>query len=327
MISTHWLKRRQPYWSRLEELLAEVKRLGLRGLGRNELRELGLLYRQTATDLSAVRADAASQQQALYLNQLLGRVHNIIYSGQKTTTRSVLRFYACEYPRIFRALLPYPAAAAALFIAGALIGMFLTLSNPEFMREFLGPHMVATIERHEMWTHSIVGVEPQTSSAIMSNNLSVSFVAFASGIVAGIGTVYMMFFNGLMLGVIGAACWLNDMSGQLWSFVAPHGVLELPSICVAGGAGLRLAQALLFPGNLSRRDSLIHGGAEASRLIVGVIPMLILAGIIEGFFSPSGVAMPFKFAFAAALFCGFVFYLWGAGRAKETQSRSGVGPS
>ncbi len=317
MISTYWLKRRQPHWSRLEELLADVKRHGLQGLGRNELRELGLLYRQTATDLSAVRADPTSNQQARYLNQLLGRVHNIIYSGQKTTVKSVFRFYLHEYPRIFRRLLPYTSAAAGLFIAGALIGMALTLSNPEFMHDFLGSRMVATIERHEMWTHSIVGIEPQSSSAIMTNNLSVSFVAFASGIVAGLGTLYMMFYNGLMLGVIGAACWLNNMSDQLWSFVAPHGVLELPAICIAGGAGLRLARALLFPGALSRRDSLIAGGAEASRLIVGVIPILILAGILEGFFSPSAVRISFKFLFAAMLLSGFVLYLWGAGRSAD----------
>jgi uncharacterized membrane protein SpoIIM required for sporulation len=177
--------------------------------------------------------------------------------------------------------------------------------------------MVSTIERHEMWTHSIVGVEPQSSSAILTNNLSVSFVAFASGIVAGLGTLYMMFYNGLLLGVIGAACWLNSMSDQLWSFVAPHGVLELPSICIAGGAGLRLAHGLLFPGNLSRRDSLALGGAEASRLIVGVIPVLIVAGIIEGFFSPSGVRVAIKFAFAAALLTGFLFYLFAGGRGTE----------
>lgn len=314
MISTYWLQRRQPYWSRLEELLARANRGGLRRLQRDELRELGLLYRQTATDLAAVRADPQSAQHARYLNQLLGRVHNIIYSGQKTTAKGVAHFFLSEYPRIFRRMLPYTALAAGLFVAGALIGMGLTLSNPEFMRDFLGPAMVRTIEHHQMWTHSIVGVEPQSSSAIMTNNLSVSFVAFTSGIAAGLGSIYMMFYNGLMLGVIGSACWLNSMSDQLWSFVAPHGVLELPCICIAGGAGLRLACALLFPGNLSRRDSLASGGAEATRLVVGVIPLLIVAGIIEGFFSPSSVSIPVKFAFAAALFTGFLFYLFGAGR-------------
>ena len=227
MISAHWLKRRQPHWSRLEALLADVERLGLGGLGRNELRELGLLYRQTATDLSALRADPSSTQQARYLNQLLGRVHNIIYSGRKTTAGGVWHFYTTVYPRIFRRLLPYTLAATVLLVCGVVLGAGLALTNSEFIRQFLGPGMVSTIEHHEMWTHSIVGVEPQSSSAILTNNLSVSFVAYASGIAAGLGTLYMMFYNGLLLGVIGAACWLNSMSDQLWSFVAPHGVLAV----------------------------------------------------------------------------------------------------
>jgi uncharacterized membrane protein SpoIIM required for sporulation len=176
------------------------------------------------------------------------------------------------------------------------------------MRSFLGPQMVATIERHEMWTHSILSIKPQASSSIMTNNLSVAFITFALGISAGIGTLYMLFFNGLMLGVIGAACWFSDMSIPLWSFVAPHGVLELPAIFIAGGAGLRLAQALLFPGVRSRRDALALGGSEAVKLLLGVIPMLIVAGLLEAFFSPSTAPVFLKFTAAAVLFALFAAY-------------------
>jgi len=317
MISVSWLKKRQPYWTRLESLLGEVKGHGLHSLGRDELRELGLLYRQTATDLSAVRGDSSSVQQARYLNQLLGRAHNALYSGQKKTVGGVVRFFRDEYPRIFRRFLPYTLTATAIFAVGALAGLFITLSNPDFMREFLGPHMVSTIEQHKMWTDSIVSVKPQESSFIMTNNMSVSFMTFASGMTAGLGTVYLLFFNGVMLGVIGVACGLNQMSIPLWSFVAPHGVLELPAIFIAGGAGLRIAQALLFPGPLSRRDSLAVGGSEAVQLLVGVIPMLIVAGTIEGFFSPSSVPVPFKFLLAGANLSIFVIYLARGSRSGE----------
>jgi len=142
----------------------------------------------------------------------------------------------------------------------------------------------------------------------------VSFTAFASGITAGIGTLYMMFFNGMMIGVIGTACATYGMSVALWSFVSPHGVLELPAIFIAGGAGLRLARALLFPGVLSRRDSLAVGGTEAVRLLVGVIPMLIVAGTIEAFFSPSSAPVSLKFAVAASLFTLLIMYLWSGSR-------------
>jgi uncharacterized membrane protein SpoIIM required for sporulation len=320
MISVSWLKRRQPYWSRLESLLGEIKQHGLQSLGRNELRELGLLYRQTATDLAALRGDSSSVQQARHLNQLLGRAHNQLYAGQKKTVGGVVQFFRDEYPQVFRRFLPYTLTATGIFAAGALAGLFLTLSNPDFMRSFLGSHMIETIEKHKMWTDSIVSVRPQESSFIMTNNMTVSFLTFAAGITAGIGTLYMLFFNGVMLGVIGVACGLNQMSVPLWSFVAPHGVLELPAIFIAGGAGLRIAQALLFPGTLSRRDSLAVGGAEAARLLVGVIPMLIVAGTIEGFFSPSSVPASLKFLLAAALFTTFVLYLSRGFRSRKPRS-------
>jgi uncharacterized membrane protein SpoIIM required for sporulation len=314
MISVAWLKKRQPYWARLESLLGDIKQHGLHALGRDDLRELGLLYRQTATDLSAVRSDPSSVQQSRYLNQLLGRAHNAVYSGQKKTVSRVIQFFWNEYPVIFRRYLSYTVASTAIFALGALAGMFITLSNPDYMREFLGPQMVSTIEKHEMWTHSVVAAAPQESSFIMTNNMTVSFLTFAGGITAGLWTLFQLFFNGMLLGVIGVACAMNDMSIKLWSFVAPHGVLELPAIFIAGGAGLRLAQALLFPGTLSRRDSLAIGGNQAVQLLVGVIPVLIIAGTIEGFFSPSSVLAPAKFLVAALLFALFTLYLTFGGK-------------
>jgi uncharacterized membrane protein SpoIIM required for sporulation len=173
----------------------------------------------------------------------------------------------------------------------------------------LGAQMMDTIEKREMWTHSIVTVKPLAASAIMTNNLSVSFTTFALGITAGIGTAWMMVVNGLLLGVIGAATWHAGMAVQLWSFVAPHGVLELPAIFIAGGAGFEIARGMLFPGLLPRRESLALAGGRAARLVLGTIPMLIVAGTIEGFLSPSDIAAPLKFLFAGVMFAALVAYL------------------
>jgi uncharacterized membrane protein SpoIIM required for sporulation len=104
------------------------------------------------------------------------------------------------------------------------------------------------------------------------------------------------------------------MALQLWSFVAPHGALELPAIFIAGGAGLEIARGLLFPGLLSRRDSLEKAGGRATRLLLGTIPMLIVAGVIEGFFSPSSAPMAMKFGLAAVLFAALMTYLFLLGR-------------
>jgi uncharacterized membrane protein SpoIIM required for sporulation len=309
VISTHWLEKRQPHWRRLEALVEQSGRGGVGRLSRSELQELGLLYRQIAADLSTVREDPASRQISAYLNQLLGRAHNLIYMGRKTNAAGIVQFFRSTYPRLFRENLVYPLTAFLIFLAAAIAGMALCFSDPGFERYFLGARMIDTIEQHHMWTESVVSLKPLASSFILTNNISVAFATFAMGILAGLGTVYMLFFNGLLIGVIGTACWQAGMSRQLWSFVAPHGVLELPAIFIAGGAGLLLARGLLFPGTLPRRDSLIEASGRAVRLVLGVIPMLIVAGFIEGYLSPSHFPVPLKFALGAALGAALVLYL------------------
>lgn len=309
MISTHWLEKRQPYWRRLEALVEQSGRRGVSRFSRSELQELSLLYRQIASDLSTVREDPASRQIAAYLNQLLGRAHNLVYMGRKTNAAGIVQFFRSTYPRLFRENLAYPATAFLIFLAAAIAGMALCFSDPGFERYFLGAQMVDTIEQHRMWTHSVVALKPLASSLILTNNISVALGTFASGIAAGLGTVAMLILNGLLIGVISTACWQAGMSSQLWSFVAPHGVLELPAIFIAGGAGLLLARGLLFPGTLPRRDSLIEAGGRAVRLVLGVIPILVIAGFIEGYLSPSDFPMPLKFALGAALGTALALYL------------------
>jgi uncharacterized membrane protein SpoIIM required for sporulation len=325
VISTRWLEKRKPHWEKLESLLNLSSQQGLKALSRSDLRELSLLYRQTAADLAAIREDRSSVNFARYLNQLLARAHNTIYSGQGSSPKTVWYFFRDTYPRIFRQNLNYFVLSLIIFVISGAVGAVLTYQNPDFKVKILGPDMVATIERHQMWTHSIVGIKPLASSAIMTNNISVGFTTFALGITAGLGTVYMMIFNGLLIGVIGMACWFSGMSLQLWSFVAPHGVLELPAIFIAGASGFRIAEGLLFPGVLPRRDSLARAGSEAVQLLVGTVPILIVAGLIEAFVSPTELPVHLKFTLAGALFVLFNLYLFGV-RSKEAKTTAGSAP-
>jgi len=123
----------------------------------------------------------------------------------------------------------------------------LTSARPEFMRHYLPPVMIATMERHQMWTESLVTLAPMATSLIMTNNLSVCFAIFAGGITFGLGTFFYLYENGMLLGVVGAACHQYGMSVALWSFVAPHGSLELPAIVIAGAAGSALATPCSSP--------------------------------------------------------------------------------
>ena len=308
ILSNQWILKRRPHWDRLAALLAQSDTSGLGQLSRAELQELALLYRQAAADLSVLRQDATSRTYALHVNQLLARAHHIVYSGRKTNFLTLWRFLRDEYPIIFQRQIGYVAASMLVFVAFGIVGAALTTTRPEFMRHVLGSQMIATMERHEMWTKSVVSVAPMASSAIMTNNLSVSFIAFDGGILFGLGTFFTLFVNGMELGVVGAACHHYEMSLSLWSFVAPHGSLELPSIIIAGGAGFRLGHAMLFPGALRWRESVARGGIEATRLVSGIIPLLVIAGLLEGFFSPSQAPVWFKFTVGGLLFA--MLNLW-----------------
>ena len=311
------MDRHKPSWDRLETLVDACASRGASVLSHAQLRELAVLYRQTATDLSVVRDDPASPALARYLNALVGRAHNLIYAGGTPRARGILHFYARVFPRVFWQTFPYTLTAAAIFIAGLAGGSVMALADPGLERALLGGPMLDTIERGQMWTHSMLAIKPVASSAIMTNNLSVSFAAFAGGLTAGIGTVYMILLNGILLGVIAVACARAGMAVDFWSFVAPHGALELPAIVIAGGAGLLLAKGILVPGPQSRRDSLASAAALAVRLVLGVVPLLLVAGIIEGFVSPSGIPVSAKLAISAAGLCLLGSYLAWAGRGLE----------
>jgi uncharacterized membrane protein SpoIIM required for sporulation len=310
ILSNQWILKRRPHWDRLSSLLSQSDASGLGQLSRAELQELALLYRQVAADLSVLRQDATARTYAQHVNQLLARAHHIIYSGRKTNLRTLFRFLRDEYPAIFQQQIGFVLASLAVSVAWGLLGAAVTSARPEFMRHFVGPAMIATMERHRMWTESIVSIAPMETSHIMTNNLSVCFAIFAGGIVFGLGTFFYLYVNGMMLGVIGAACSQYGMSLALWSFVAPHGSLELPSIIIAGGAGFRLGHAMLFPGPLRWKESVARGGIEATRLVSGIIPMLVVAGCLEGFFSPSRAPVWLKFTVGGLLFTLLLTWLF-----------------
>ena len=313
MISNLWIDLRKDNWNRLDALLRQVEQHGIQSLPRAELREFGLLYRQAASDLSVVRSDVSSRSLEHYLNRLVGRAHNDVYSGERLSPATIWRFFAHGYPRLLRRLSLYVWIAIGITLAAAGLGAVISMVRPEFgafyFVQSLGPEALANLDKHMMWTDRVLSAKAPFSSMIMTNNIFVCFMAFAYGITAGIMTLVVLFQNGFMLGVIAVVCAQHHMSISLWSFIASHGALELPSIMFAGAAGLRLASGMLFPGMLSRRDTLAQGGVEAVQLLSGTIPLLIVAGTFEAFVSPTHIAAGIKFAIGAVLFTGLCLWL------------------
>jgi uncharacterized membrane protein SpoIIM required for sporulation len=167
------------------------------------------------------------------------------------------------------------------------------------------------IEHGKMWTDAAQWGSPLWSSAIAANNIHVALSAFALGITFGLGTIWIIWLNGMMLGTILGACAVYGLDYKLLAFVAPHGVLELSSIFICGGGGLILGQALLFPGQWSRTDALKLAAKPAMGLLAGCLPLLLIAGSIEGFISPrTDLPAEAKFAASLATFVCLFLYLF-----------------
>jgi uncharacterized membrane protein SpoIIM required for sporulation len=310
---------RKDNWNRLDTLVRQVETGGVRSLSPGDLRDLGLLYRQAAADLSTARADRSSRSLEQYLNRLVGRAHNFVYYGKRVSAAGLWRFFAHGYPRLLRRLSGYVVAATAVFALALALGALLQAVRPDFALYMLPPQLIDKINHHQMWTDSVLTAKPQSSSQIMTNNIGVCFITFAGGILAGLGTLYLLFQNGLSIAVVFTCCAQHHMALSLGSFMAAHGALEIPSIMLAGAAGLRLGAGVLFPGLLRRREALAVAGIESVQLIAGTIPLLIVAGTLEAFLSPTHAPIVLKFGVGAVLFTGLVWWLGEGGRKTVNQ--------
>jgi uncharacterized membrane protein SpoIIM required for sporulation len=308
---------RRDGWERLEELAGRARRRGLSSLSAEELRELGRLYRQATSDLAYVRSALPGSEAARDLNALVARAHNVVYQGESVGLRDVLHFFRVEVPRTFRRNLGYFLISTALMVAPALVAFAVISIRPDLIEPLMPPGFVEEyLETGRLWTETL-NVMPHSisSAAIFTNNIFVTILAFALGFFFGAGTVYLLVMNGIHIGAIFAACAQYDLADDLGTFVVAHGIAELSCVFVAGAAGLMLGDALLNPGELSRADALRLRGEEAVRLVLGMAPVLVLAGIVEGYVSPDPT-LPATFKAWLGVAFGAVLYLWlfGSGR-------------
>src|SRR6266478_4307506 len=311
-----FIKERKTVWQRLEELLARLDQMTLHRLHREEVRELGRIYRRTASDLAIARAESRDPRLVNYLNSLVIRAHGRIYRADAQGGRRIRDFVAHDFPATFRRTWRYTATAFGVFLLFSMIAFFGTRLDPDFS-EFAGISPFfreVVINNRTRWWESLNDANQIGSSQIFTNNIKVTFYAFALGAIFGLGTLYVLAFNGAMFGAILALTYRAGFGNDLLSFVVGHVVIELSCIFIAGGAGMLIGTALLMPGNLSRGDALKSRGMEAVRLIVGCVPLLVVPGIIEGFISPAPVPAAIKIGIGTLTGIVLYSYLFLAGR-------------
>ena len=307
-----WVARREQTWKQLESLLDRVEKFGIKSLKAKEVQTLASLYRSTSADLARARTHQVGNLLVQNLQMLTTRSYAQIYQGSRRQEwKAVSQFYLWGFPAIVQQTRGYIALATALLLISGWVSWWLAWRDPTFLALVVPPDLISQVrDRQELWMGSILGVEPFASANIMVNNIRVSFSELAGGMTAGLATTYVLLINGVSLGAIAALVAQNNLSYPFWAFVFPHGALEIPAIFFAGAAGFLLARSILFPGQYRRVDALKLYGQQAAQLIFGVVPMLIVAGTIEGFFSPNpAIPSLVKYVTGVGLFVGLVAYL------------------
>jgi uncharacterized membrane protein SpoIIM required for sporulation len=303
-------RRRQ--WRKLEGLLTQVEGSGLATLPGDEAIEFAQLYRRTASDLNQAQTYITGDATVRYLNDLVARCYLVIYADQRPDWRGLVRALVRDYPVVFRRHLREFLLATALLAAGFVFGFIACLFDADVARGFLLPTDMPMIQPGQEGGVESTGTLAGFSAFLFRHNLSVTLVAFALGITFGIGTVWLMFENGVIMGAL-AAVFVE--AGELRAFltgVLPHGVLEIPACLIGGAGGFLLARGMLQARPWPRLEELARTGREALVLVAGAIPLLAVAAFLEAvvarapdWYLDSG----FKLAVAALFGLLFLAYL------------------
>jgi uncharacterized membrane protein SpoIIM required for sporulation len=294
-----FVRDRSEAWSRLEQLVRDARRKA-ESLGPEGVLELGGLYRSAAADLALARRAFPGDPVVARLERLVGAGRALVYAVP-SRRGGLIRFVTHGYWRLVaERRVPLALAAALLFLPALLSGAW-ALDDPGAAAGLVpGEYRSVTEPRPAGQDLGLAADEEAAfSAAIMTNNIRVTLLAFAAGILAGLGTAAVLILNGVLLGAVGGLAVGAGNGRPFFELVAAHGVLELSCIVVAGAAGLRFGWALVEPGTGTRGDALRREARPALAIVLGTAPWLVVAGLVEGFVTPAGVGL------TAALTVGF----------------------
>lgn len=298
MKEEQFIKINSNIWRELESLSSLINKKGVKALPSQEVKNFLHIFRQCSHHLAYARTHYPQSNVVKYLNSLVGKSHNHVYAVKKLSLGSLFKYVYYGFPKLLKEHKWFVIGSFGFFLLGFIVSLLMVYYNTNNAGLFLPESFIqgagsGQSKSASQWNY------PLMSSYIMVNNISVSLRAFVFGITLGLGTMYVLFFNGAMLGALTALMYMKGNPINYWSLILPHGVIELTAIFISGAAGLIIAKSMLLPGEYSRKHSLIHGTKRAISLMMGVVLMLVIAGIIEGFFTPLNISEITKLSFAA----------------------------
>jgi uncharacterized membrane protein SpoIIM required for sporulation len=310
---------READWIRLEELLKRFEKGRTAGLTDDEIIAIPVLYRAALSSLSMARAISLDKNLVNYLESLCTRGYFCVYSARRTVIEQLARFFAHDWRQEVQALWRETLVSGALCLLGAVVAYVLTLHSPDWFASFV-PQALAegrtpdasTKELHDtiFGNHGAQGLSI-FAAFLFTHNAQIALFAFALGFACCLPTAILMLYNGLMLGAFFAVFVQHGLGWEFGGWALIHGTTELFAVTLAGAAGFRIGWTLAFPGELGRLQSLALAGKQAALVMAGVVVMLGVAGLLEGFARQliQDTGLRYLIAVAAAVFWGTYFYL------------------
>jgi uncharacterized membrane protein SpoIIM required for sporulation len=245
-------------------------------------------YRLLAHDLARVRTLMPDSRTREYLEAAYARAHATLHHGAWRIGSALLTLFRDELPAVVRWLRPYILWSTVIFVLAVIGGYTLVQRYPELIALFASPDLIATVENGQLWTEGLLNIVPSSvlSVQILANNIVVSLFAYCAGFLFGLGTLYILGLNGLMLGAVFAFVRLHGLGAQLFGFIVAHGCVELSVMCLSGAAGAAVGEALVRPPQAGRIESFRVAALRSGKLLIACALLLVGAGLLEGYVSP-----------------------------------------
>ena len=321
-------------WNEFATKLAEVRKNGLRRMTSSEVSDFVARYRQLTSDLARLQTASRGRtfDTLFFVSRLVAGGHAVLYRQRGQGVNAAIRYLTVDVPCEIRRSAGAIALAVVVFFLPAVISYSVVVRTPATAKSFVAPILIERANRGQAQLHRHTGgvrngyvtipedERPVVASSIITNNVTISYAAFAFGLTAGVGTIFLLVSNGVQLGGGAGVFAAKGVASLLWAFVAPHGVLELSAICLAGGGGLLIASAFVLPGNMTRREALVVRGRRAIRLIAASTLFLAVAGTIEGLISPRVWPIQWKLVVSGATAIAMIAYIALGWRTTSDQS-------